>query len=147
MATKITPEIIELIKKYRIENKLGSGKLSEILKANHDLDVGRSTITKILKKLKDQGVKGIAIPMSELASSVAQRLDPDIPPARSGKRKIYQLDINNNIIKEWNTIKDAYETLKLSRTSINHVLSGENKTSGGYHWCYKEEYNKRSNLE
>ena len=91
MATKITPEIIELIKKYRIENKLGSGKLSEILKANHDLDVGRSTITKILKKLKDQGVKGIAIPMSELASSVAQRLDPDIPPARSGKRKIYKL--------------------------------------------------------
>jgi len=91
MATKITPEIIELIKKYRIENKLGSGKLSEILKANHDLDVGRSTITKILKKLKNQGVKGIAIPMSELASSVAQRLDPDIPPARSGKRKIYKL--------------------------------------------------------
>jgi len=91
MATKITPEIIELIKKYRIENKLGSGKLSEILKANHDLDVGRSTITKILKKLKNQGVKGIAIPTSELASSVAQRLDPDIPPARSGKRKIYKL--------------------------------------------------------
>ena len=51
MATQITPEIIELIKKYRIENKLGSGKLSEILKANHNLDVGRSTITKILKKL------------------------------------------------------------------------------------------------
>lgn len=59
----------------------------------------------------------------------------------SGKRKIYQLDINNNIIKEWNTIKYAYETLKLSRTSINHVLSGKNKTSGAYHWCYKEEYN------
>ena len=58
----------------------------------------------------------------------------------SGKRKIYQLDINNNIIKEWNTIKDAYETLKLSRTAINAVLSGRNKTSGGYYWCYKEEY-------
>jgi len=52
----------------------------------------------------------------------------------SGKRKIYQLDINNNIIKEWNTLKDAYETLKLSRTAINAVLSG------GYYWCYKEEY-------
>lgn len=58
----------------------------------------------------------------------------------SGKRKIYQLDINNNIIKEWNTIKDAYETLKLSRTAINAVLSGRNKTSGRYYWCYKEEY-------
>jgi hypothetical protein len=58
----------------------------------------------------------------------------------SGKRKIYQLDINNNIIKEWNSIKDANETLKLSRTAINAVLSGRNKTSGGYYWCYKEEY-------
>ena len=55
----------------------------------------------------------------------------------SGKRIIYQLDINNNIIKEWNTIKDAYETLKLSRTVINAVLSGRNKTSGGDYWCYK----------
>jgi hypothetical protein len=60
----------------------------------------------------------------------------------SGKRKIYQLDINNNIIKEWDTIKDAYEKLKLSRTAINSVLSGRNKTSGGYYWCYKEEYDK-----
>ena len=58
----------------------------------------------------------------------------------SGKRKIYQLDVNNNIIKEWDTIKDAYETYKLSRTAINAVLSGKTKTSGGYYWCYKEEY-------
>lgn len=60
----------------------------------------------------------------------------------SGKREIYQLDINNNIIKEWDTIKDAYETLNLSRTGINQVLNGKSKTSGGYYWCYKEEYNK-----
>lgn len=59
----------------------------------------------------------------------------------SGKRKIYQLDINNNIIKEYDTIKDAYENLKLGRTAINSVLSGRNKTSGGYYWCYKEDYN------
>ena len=65
----------------------------------------------------------------------------------SGKRKIYQLNVNNNIIKEWDTIKDAYETLKLSRTSINSVLSKKNKTAGGYYWCYKEEYdiNKKKN--
>tara|TARA_X000000368_G_scaffold301537_1_gene240252 strand:+ start:4143 stop:5426 length:1284 start_codon:yes stop_codon:yes gene_type:complete len=58
----------------------------------------------------------------------------------SGKREIYQLDVNNNIIKKWSTIKDAYISLKLSRTAINKVLSGRNKTSGGYYWCYKEEY-------
>jgi len=59
----------------------------------------------------------------------------------SGKRKIYQLDVNNNIIKEWGTIKEAHQNLKLSRTAINNVLSGKNKTSGGYFWCYKENYN------
>jgi hypothetical protein len=43
--------------------------------------------------------------------------------------------------------KDGYETLGLSRTAINSVLSGRSKTSGGYYWCYKEEYDhqKRKN--
>lgn len=58
----------------------------------------------------------------------------------SGKREIYQLDKNNKIIKKWNTIKEAHQTLKLSRTSINAVLSGRNKTAGGFFWCYKENY-------
>ena len=29
------------------------------------------------------------------------------------------------IIKEWDTIKDAYQTLALSRTAINSVLSAQ----------------------
>ena len=89
--TPINEDVIELVKKYRIEDKMGSGMIADAIKKNHNIDVGRSTITKLLKRLKDQGVKGIDIPMSELASSVAQRLDPDIPPARSGQRKIYKL--------------------------------------------------------
>ena len=89
--TPITNDIIELVKKYRIEDKMGSGMIAEAIQKNDKLNVGRSTVTKILKNLKDQGVKGIDIPMSELASSVAQRLDPDINTARSGKRKIYKV--------------------------------------------------------
>lgn len=58
----------------------------------------------------------------------------------SGKRKIYQLDINNNILKKWSTIQEATITLNLSRTAINAVLSGRNKTSSGYYWCYEENY-------
>ena len=41
-----------------------------------------------------------------------------------------------------NDLKSAYETLKLSRTCIVSVLTGKNKTSGGYFWCYKENYDK-----
>ena len=89
--TPINEDVIELVKKYRIEDKMGSGMIADAIKKNHNIDVGRSTITKLLKRLKDQGVKGIDIPMSELASSVAQRLDPNIPPVRGGQRKIYKL--------------------------------------------------------
>ena len=85
MATRITPEIIELIKKYRIENKLGSGKISQILKANHKIDVGISTITKELKKLKDQGIKGIDIAPADLAAADEQRIY-----AKGEKRNIYK---------------------------------------------------------
>jgi len=85
MATRITPEIIELIKKYRIENKLGSGKISQILKANHKIDVGISTITKELKKLKDQGIKGIDIAPADLAAADEQRIY-----AKGEKRQIYK---------------------------------------------------------
>ena len=89
--TPITNDIIELVKKYRIEDKMGSGMIADAIQKNDKLNVGRSTVTKILRNLKDQGIPGIDIPTSELASSVAQRLDPDIAPARSGERKIYKL--------------------------------------------------------
>ena len=73
--TPITKNITDLVKKYRIEDKMGSGMIADAIQKNNKLNVGRSTVTKILKNLKDQGVKGIDIPTSELASSVAQRLD------------------------------------------------------------------------
>lgn len=59
----------------------------------------------------------------------------------SGKRSIFQLDENNNIIQKWNTIKEATEECKIGRTSINKVLSRRGKTAGGYYWCYSEDYN------
>lgn len=62
----------------------------------------------------------------------------------SGKRKIYQLDCKNNIIKKWDTIKEASESLKL--TGINNVLYGRNKFSGGFSWCYAENYNDSTTM-
>ena len=62
----------------------------------------------------------------------------------SGKRKIYQLDCKNNIIKKWDTIKEASESLKL--TGINNVLYCRNKFSGGFSWCYAENYNDSTTM-
>ena len=83
--TPITAEIIELIKQYRINDKLGSGKISAAILKDHKLDVGISTITKVLKNLKDQGIKGIDIAPSDLAAAEEQRITP-----KGEKRNIYK---------------------------------------------------------
>lgn len=54
-------------------------------------------------------------------------------------KKIQQLDKNNNIIKNWNSIKEASETLNIKSSNIVACLKGRQKTSGGFCWKYMIE--------
>ncbi len=53
---------------------------------------------------------------------------------------IIQYDLNNNVMKEWISIKQASETLSINRFSISQCLSPKinQKTAGGFVWKYKE---------
>lgn len=55
-------------------------------------------------------------------------------------KPIIQYNLNNNIIKEWVSIKQASETLNINRFSISQCLSIKinQKTAGGFIWKYKE---------
>jgi len=62
-----------------------------------------------------------------------------------GKKEIYQLNDKNEIIKKWDSIKDATEFLKLGPTRINSCLLKNGKTSrtaGGYFWQYVDSYDE-----
>lgn len=48
-------------------------------------------------------------------------------------KKIGQYDLDNNLIREWSSIKEAQQC---TGASIKHCLSGRNKTSGGFIWKY-----------
>ena len=52
------------------------------------------------------------------------------------KKKILQYDKNGTLLKEWQSIKEAQEELKICKISVNCL--GKRKTSGGYIWKYKE---------
>lgn len=52
------------------------------------------------------------------------------------KKKILQYDKNGILLKEWQSIKEAQEELKISKINVNCL--GKRKTSGGYIWKYKE---------
>ena len=55
------------------------------------------------------------------------------------RKPILQLDLNGNLIKEWESAVKAKLELKISNKSISEVCRRKRKTAGGFKWKYKEE--------
>lgn len=51
-------------------------------------------------------------------------------------RKIEQYTINDTLVKEYISIRDAGRTSGVKKSNIQKVLSGDTKTAGGYVWKY-----------
>jgi predicted nucleic acid-binding Zn-ribbon protein len=52
------------------------------------------------------------------------------------KRKILQLDLNNNIIAEFESITAASHQTGILDTAIGNVCAGWANSSGGFKWQY-----------
>lgn len=65
--------------------------------------------------------------------------------SRLGKAKndkeVYQLNLDGEIIKLWSNPYEAENKLNLTRSKIHSVCTGKRKTTGGYKWIYKNDYN------
>ena len=53
-------------------------------------------------------------------------------------RKISQYDLRGDLIKEWDSIREAGNTLGIQEANIGACCRGIRKTAGGYAWEYKE---------
>ncbi len=51
-------------------------------------------------------------------------------------KKVYQLDMSNNIIAVWDSPIYAEQALGICRQNISKVCRGERKTAGGFKWSY-----------
>jgi group I intron endonuclease len=60
------------------------------------------------------------------------------------KQPIYQIDLNNNILKQWDCVTDAAKTLNLSPSLICSVCRGKRKTTGGFKWKYLNETTQKT---
>jgi len=58
----------------------------------------------------------------------------------SHPRKVIQMDMNDNIISRFDSIKEASKTIGYTAASISRVVLGINKTAGGYKWKYDSIY-------
>lgn len=57
--------------------------------------------------------------------------------SRPKKPMIYQLDLNEKIIKKYRSVREASEETKISIPSINNCIRNRQKTAGGYIWKKK----------
>jgi hypothetical protein len=71
-----------------------------------------------------------------------EKIETQVPRSR----KIVQLDLNGNFINEFNTIKEASEKHMVTHSAIINCLKGKAKTSKGYKWMYKDDYEKIYNI-
>ena len=56
---------------------------------------------------------------------------------QSKSKKVIQYDLNGNLIKIWNSIKEAIEST--GATHISDCCKGKSKTAGGYIWRYADK--------
>lgn len=56
--------------------------------------------------------------------------------------EVYQLDIDGNIIKKWESIRKAHKELKIAYASIVNCCKGIYNTGGGYVWKYANNLEK-----
>lgn len=52
------------------------------------------------------------------------------------KKKVQQYDKNNNLLTEFNSIKEASKITGINQSNIGQVCSGKRKTAGGFIWKY-----------
>lgn len=60
------------------------------------------------------------------------------PSPNQFKRKVIQLDLNYNVIAEYESVVLAARQIKLKDASIRSACSGRTQTAGGYRWCYAD---------
>ncbi len=73
--------------------------------------------------------------------SNCQFIEMDINRVKDRLKPILQFDLNDKLIKEWLSIKDASQKLKISNGDIVACCKKYkyHKSAGGYKWKYKEE--------
>lgn len=122
----------KIIYQYDLEgNYLNSYK--SIKSASEILNVSRTSISHNLNG-KQKTAFGFIWIFKFLGSKI------DVSNLKHGKSKsILQMDINNNIIKIWDSMVDIEKELNISSGKICMCCKGKRKTTGGFKFEYYEK--------
>ncbi|PKK55743.1 His-Me finger endonuclease [Rhizophagus irregularis] len=68
-------------------------------------------------------------------------------PGRSRSRKVVQIGLDGDIIRIWDSLTLAQNTLKIYKSAISLCCSGKRNSAGGWHWMYYEDYMEPNPIE
>lgn len=122
----IPVELYDLNGKYVTEYP----NITEAAKA---IGVSRNTIYQILygQRLSTKGFQFKRKDSNKIITKYKSRQGGSIP--------IYQLDLNNNIVKEWDSAAKAAKELNFDASTITKCCKGKLKTHKGFKWQYVNE--------
>ncbi|MFR2887412.1 MAG: GIY-YIG nuclease family protein [Clostridium butyricum] len=58
------------------------------------------------------------------------------------KQEIIQLSLDGEFIREWNSIKEASKSLRISDWTISYCCKRKREKASGYKWIYKRDYKR-----
>lgn len=143
---KMSAESIQKMKQTKLENKQIPHWLGKKFSKEHSKNISegkKGYITSEETKVKlSESHKGINTWSKGI--KLSEETKEKMSKCRLGKPKnekpVYQLDLNGNIIKLWDSPYYAEKHFKLSRSKINEVCNGKRKTTGGFKWAYIKDF-------
>jgi len=122
----------------RMKKRMTGSKLSEITKnkiSNKLTGIKRNNTFKEQMRVIKTGKKH-----SEESKDKISKAKLGIPSKK--RLKVYQLDLNNNIIKLWDFSGYAEIELNICKGKILAVCNNKGITAGGFKWVYEKDLNK-----
>jgi group I intron endonuclease len=113
----------------------GTGPRSKQIKEKISKSSIGKKFSETSKKKMSEAKKGIPLSEDHKQKIIKTRLSEEWK--QQIRKPITQYDINGNFIKEWNSIKEAGESLNINQSNIGSVCSGRFKTAGKFIWNFK----------
>lgn len=105
-------------------------KISEANKKRVVSDQTRQKMSITHKNISDE----TRMKMSKAHKGKVHNSDWNNAVARSKMKRVLQFDLNDNMIAEFDSLKEASEITKVCVSSISSNIHGKRKTAGGYIW-------------
>ena len=118
-------------------------KISNAKKGENNPFYGKHHTEESRKKMRENHANNKGENNPNYGKHPSEETKQKLSKARKGKnnpkaKRVYQYDLNGNLIRVWDYIKQASEELGINKESISKCCRGKRKTAGGFIWRYAE---------